>query len=78
VYRYANAAIAKIGLDAVLRFKSDTHLAPPSRLDRPEVVIMSQVFPSQDGSPREAGQRDAVTSEADPLFHARRSEAQPR
>ena len=26
----------------------------------------------------EAGQRDAVTSEADPLFHARGSEAQPR
>ena len=46
-----------------------------SRLERPDVVITSQVFPGQDGSPREAGQRDAVTSEADPLLHARRSEA---
>ena len=37
------------------------------RLDRPEVVIISQVFPGQDGSPREAGLRSAVLSEADPL-----------
>ena len=56
----------------------DRGFSRSSRLDRPEVVIMSQVFPGQDGSPREAGQRDAVTSEADPLFHARGSEAQPR
>src|SRR5687767_10291005 len=46
-----------------------------SPLERPDVVITSQVFPGQDGSPREAGQRDAVTSEADSLLHARRSEA---
>ncbi len=51
----------------------------PSRLDRPEVRDNeSSLSAGQDGSPREAGQRDAVTSEADPLFHVRGSEAQPR
>jgi hypothetical protein len=32
VYQYANAAIAKIALDAVLRFKSGTRVAPRSHV----------------------------------------------
>ena len=41
-------------------------------------VVPRGEIPGQDGSPREAGQRDAVTSEADSTLHARGSDAQPR
>ena len=49
-----------------------------SCLDRMNCRQMSHVFPGQDSSPREAGQRETVASEAERLRSCSRSGAEPR